>query len=495
MALVAGIKHIRDGIEPQSVLGADMSVVGIIGTAEDADANIFPLNTAVDLRTNETTKRAALGASGTLVDALTGISAVIGSSSAARCVLVRVAEGEDAFETIANIIGSEANETGIWAFLNAPEDLGLTPRFVIAPGFTSQSQSGLGDVTITAPGSGGTDGTFALAFTGGTGSGGAGTFTVTSGAVTAVTITDPGAYTAAPTLDFTASADLTGTTITVALEQLANGVCAALPTVLDRLRANTVPEGPTNTRQAWLDWLETLPRSARFFHPLRQDAKVLDSSGDPVTKPLSPYIVGLYVRQDYGTDGVPTRSIANQSVPGLVGVTPRIPFSITDENSQGQLDIAVSAGIVFRGDVGVDGSLTDGGFGFWGTDTLAEESEWLFANVNRMRDYLELMQVRALRIYLGKHNLTLQVVQAVLNTMETQLVRMKALRYILDYRLGFDQDANTPENLRLGYIDLQFEAEEPPVLRKITIHSRRHREALTSLVRNIAVLLGTEVSA
>lgn len=495
MALVVGIKHIRDGIEPQSVLGADMSVIGIIGTAEGADAGVFPLNTAVALRTNEATKRAALGASGTIVDALAGVSAQLEDVGAARCVIVRVAEGVDSFATIANIIGTEANKTGIWAFLDAPYELGLTPRLIIAPGYTSQSQSGMADVSITNAGSGGANGTFDLGFTGGAGSGGAGKFTVTDGSVTSVNITSPGVYTAAPTLDFSASAGLAGTNITVELEQLANGVCAAIPTVLDRLHANFLPEGPTSTRQAWLDWKETLPTSGRIMHPLRQDARVLDSEGDPVTKPLSPYAIALYVRRDAGTDGVPARSAANAPIYGLVGVTPSIPFSITDESSEGQEDLAANAGIVFRGDTGVDGSLTDGGFTFWGTDTLSTESEWLFASVNRMRDYLELMQVKALRTYLGKYNLTTQTIQAIINTIEQQLRALKADNFIIDYRLGFEPDQNTPEELRLGSITLMFMAEEPPVLRKITLQSRRYRDALTNLARNIAIQIGSEVAA
>lgn len=495
MALVMGIKHLRDGIEPQAVLGADMDIVGIVGTAEEANASLFPLNTPVEVRTNNTTLRTALGDTGTLPAALEGISAMLTGVGAAKTVVVRVAEGVDAFATIANIVGSEGAASGVWALLDAPEDLGLTPRLLIVPGYTSQSQNGLGEVTLTDGGSGGANGTFDLAFTGGTGSGGAGTFTVVGGEVTAVTITNPGVYSVAPTLDFSASADLTGTNITVALTQLANGVCAIMPTIADRLKAHFIPEGPTNTRQAALDWLETVPTNQRIIHPLRQDAKVLDSEGATVTRPLSPYIVGAYISRDAGTDGVPTRSAANSPLYGLVGVTPSIPLSIIDENSLGQSDLENSFGIVVRGDIGVDGSLTDGGFVFWGTDTLSTESEWLFANVSRMRDYLELLQVKALRTYLGKFNLTFQTVQAIINTIESQLVSLKADQYILDYRLGIDKAANTPEELRLGHLDLQFQAEEPPVLRKLTLRSRRHRDALTNLVRSIAVALGSEITA
>ena len=119
MVLNVGIKHIRDGIEAQAVIGADMSVIGILGTAPNANAGLIPLNTAVEIRTNDTTLRAALGTTGTLVDALAAISAQLtGGLGAAKCVVVRVTDDEDPQEVIANMIGSEANGTGMWAFLD-----------------------------------------------------------------------------------------------------------------------------------------------------------------------------------------------------------------------------------------------------------------------------------------------------------------------------------------------------------------------------------------
>ena len=58
-------------------------------------------------------------------------------------------------------------------------------------------------VTITAGGSGYTNGTYALSFSGGGGSGAAGTYTVTDGTVTSTTMTDFGTgYTSEPTVSF-----------------------------------------------------------------------------------------------------------------------------------------------------------------------------------------------------------------------------------------------------------------------------------------------------
>ncbi|MGI4812005.1 MAG: hypothetical protein ACRYG5_06675 [Janthinobacterium lividum] len=103
----------------------------------------------------------------------------------------------------------------------------MTDRSGVIPG----GVTGTGSIT---PGSGGTNGTFALAFTGGTAPGGGavtvpatGTFTVSSGGVSSIAITSPGLYATAPTLSFAASAGLTGAAAPAVLGGLAVTIMAA----------------------------------------------------------------------------------------------------------------------------------------------------------------------------------------------------------------------------------------------------------------------------
>src|SRR5690606_29826078 len=111
---------------------------------------------------------------------------------------------------------------------------------------------------------------------------------------------------------------------------------------------------------------------------------VVREDGVDVDKPLSPYIIAAYVVRDTETGGIPSRSDANQSINGIVSVSPRIPLDITNDSPLGMSDNEARFSIVVRGERGVDGSLTDGGFFFWGTDTLSDNTEWQFANVVRM---------------------------------------------------------------------------------------------------------------
>jgi hypothetical protein len=80
--------------------------------------------------------------------------------------------------------------------------------------------NGVAAITSLVGGSGGTNGTFDVAFTGGGGTGAAARFVVAGGAVTSATVTAPGKnYTSAPTVSFAASAGLTGASATAVLAQ------------------------------------------------------------------------------------------------------------------------------------------------------------------------------------------------------------------------------------------------------------------------------------
>jgi uncharacterized protein len=93
--------------------------------------------------------------------------------------------------------------------------------------------------------------------------------------------------------------------------------------------------------------------------------------------------------------------------------------------------------------------------------------------------------LRSLRPFLGRANITGHTVQAIINTMSFYLRDLQADEHILGYKVDFRRSQNSPEEIRLGHITVAFAAEEPPVLRRITVQSSRYRPAIDAMVAQL----------
>lgn len=408
-----GVSIIREDNEPRVAFNADLSVVGIIGTAPAATALTYPIDTPVAIYSNDTAAIAALGATGTLASAINLINAQLGEfQAAARVVVVRVSEGLNDATTIANIVG-DGITTGLAAFRRAGPDLGVIPRLICAPGFTHQQDEDS---------------------------------------------ENPGTF-------------------------LANPVCAALPAVLSGLLAHAVVTVNPTSEAAAIDARETLA-SSRII-PIASRVRVA-SGTSVVTLDAAPAVIGVAVRRDFEKGGLPFWSWANQPIEGVLGVERNINFSITDGANEGQTLLASNIGIIVRGQMGVEAALTSSGFVFIGTDNAGTDPLWQFYNVTRGRDFIHLKVLASVKLYLGRFNITRQTVEAILNTVKLALDDLQAEGAILGHRVTFRESDNSPEDLRAGQITVLFEAEEAPVLRKITLRSARYRPALEALISELA---------
>ncbi|WP_316173594.1 MULTISPECIES: phage tail protein [unclassified Bradyrhizobium] len=403
---VFGITITRDNTDPRPVVASDLSVVGLIGPAPAADPNIFPLDTPVYMASSDPAMLTALGA-GDLQEQLSLLNDQLADYEvAAKTVIVRTEEGKTEAETIANILGVEADRSGLYAFLLGGPELGVIPRLIGVPGYTHQRNG----------------------------------------------------------------AD-------------ANPICVALPGILDKLIGHAVVEGPGTNATAIKAWRETM-NSSRLI-PI--DAWVRIQAGtEAVSAPGVGAVLGIGVRRDYENRGVPGKSFANQAVQGILGPNRFVAFSLTDGATEGQDILSANVGVLLRGELGVETAIADSGFVFVGTDNAGTDPLWQFYSVTRMRDYIHLGLLKTLRLYLGGNNITRQTVQALLNTASRFLRDLVATDDILGFKVGFEPNKNSPENLRLGKLRFYFQAEEPPVLRRIDIDSRRYEHALEILIADLA---------
>lgn len=609
-----GIMFNRTSDEPRPVVPSDMSVLGYVLPSDDADANVFPLNTPVEFNSSDTSYLSKLG-TGPLYRTLLAVNGQLDDyQQAARVVVSRVSDDEDIAQVIANIVGSQAAGSGIYSLLRAGELLGVIPRIIGAPGYTghfsrtnpnvnvtraakSGGNTGNGLMTLagTAYGADAKNGVYRVRCIGGarsaasaakqggnTGNGAMGSltadataatgawrvvcqaasadggafavyrpdgsfdgvaivgqaynspagpnFTIADGAtdfvvgdefvltVTATvpanggvfSVTDPaGTRLADATVgvaydtshvkftvvdgstDFAIGDGFDVTVVITGGVAEANPICAALPAVCSALLAHAVVGGPGTTKQDAIDWRETI-NSDRLI-PVDCYVKVADGTS-VIEEDVVARAMGIAVRRDYLWGGVPSHSWANEPVQGIVGLKRYDAFSLTDGATTGQELLAANIGIVARGEMGVETAIAQSGYTFLATDNAGDDPLWQFYNVTRMRDYIHLGLLKALRKRLGASNITPHAVTALENDIEFFLRDLKADEHILGYRVGFEKDKNSPENLRLGKLRIFFQAEEPPPLRQLTIDSRRYRAALDDLLDTLIQQANTLVA-
>ncbi|OZY58875.1 phage tail protein [Pseudomonas lundensis] len=125
--------ELNDGTRPIRTIPT--AVIGMVCTAEDADAEFFPLDTPV-LITNVQTAVGKAGVKGTLAASLQAIA----DQTKPYTIVVRVKEGADEAETTSSLIGTttaDGKYTGMKALLAAKARLGMVPRILGVPGLDS----------------------------------------------------------------------------------------------------------------------------------------------------------------------------------------------------------------------------------------------------------------------------------------------------------------------------------------------------------------------
>ncbi|WP_047230272.1 phage tail sheath protein [Pseudomonas brassicacearum] len=125
--------ELNDGTRPIRTIPT--AVIGMVCTADDADASAFPFDTPV-LLTNVQTAIGKAGTKGTLATSLQAIA----DQTKPYTIVVRVKEGETEAETTTALIGTTTTEgkyTGMKALLAAKARIGMVPRILGVPGLDS----------------------------------------------------------------------------------------------------------------------------------------------------------------------------------------------------------------------------------------------------------------------------------------------------------------------------------------------------------------------
>ena len=423
------------------------SVIGIVGTAPNADPDAFPINTPTLIAGSqrEAAKLDLLGTGeGTLPKALDAILDQIG----AVVIVVRVEEGDDEAATLANIMGgvnaSTGKYEGVHALLGAESVVGYSPRILCVPGFThTRGQDGVTAITIGNGGSGYTEAPTVTLTGGGAGSGATAQATVVGGVITKITVTNSGmGYTSAPTVAITGG-NGTGATATASVGIAANAVVSELLGIANRLRAVIIADGPNTNDADAIAYRKDF--GSKRVYVVDPKVLVLDEDGTTITDWASPRVAGLIARID--NERGFWWSPSNQEIYGIQGTARTIDFTLGDTSSRANLLNENEVTTIIRQD----------GFRLWGNRTCSSDQKWAFLCVVRTADIINDSLLRA-HLWAVDRGITKQYVNDVIEGVNAYLRNLVSLGAILGGTCWADPDLNTADQIADGkvYFDFDF---------------------------------------
>ena len=444
--------EISDGIRPIQTVRS--SVIGLIGTAPDADAAVFPLNTPV-LLPGSPLKAAGLGDNGTLKDAVDGIYDQVG----ATVVVIRVEEGADQNETFDNILGDITMQTGVHAFRTAEAVVKVTPRILIAPGFTSIRPTGVNQISVDTGGADYVAATTTVQIAG-DGAGAEAEAVIVGGAVTGITITKRGyGYTAPPTVTITDTGAGAGATATATIASVGNPVVAELQGIAAAMRAVILADGPNTTNADAITYREDFGSDRIMVI----DPHVLVTDGLVATaEPSSARAAGLQAKMDKERGF--WWAFSNQPITGVVGVDRPVEFRLNDPNGESNHLNENEVTTVIHKD----------GYRFWGVRGTGTDPQWAFLSVRRTADMIYESIEQAL-IWAMDRPMSKQLIEDIGNSVNAYLRNLKARGAILGGSVYLDPELNTPDQLMAGHLYIDFDIEPPAPLERLTF--RAHRNA------------------
>lgn len=468
-----GIEVIDIDSGPRPITTVRSSVIGLCGTAPNADPTLFPLNTPV-LIAGSRREAAGLDTLGTGEGTLPAAIDSIFDQCGAVIIVVRVEEGTTDPETLANILGGvnagNGNYEGVHAFLGAKSAVGFSPKILAVPGFTHKRvQGGVTAITVTTQGADYTSAP-SITLTGGSGVGAQATAVLGTGAnagkVVSVIVAEPGSgYTAAPTVAFSGGGG-TGAAATASYGTVGNAVVAELIGIAEKIRAVIIADGP-NTNDADAIAYAGDFGSKRVYVV---DPKVIkvDDEGNNVTEWSSPCVCGLIAKSD--NERGFWWSPSNQNINGIIGTARPIDFTMGDTSSRANLLNEKKVATIIRED----------GYRLWGNRTLSSDQKWAFLCVVRTADMIN-ESILVNHLWAVDRGITKNYVTDVTEGVNAYLRSLVNKGAILGGECWIDPDLNTADQIAQGKIYFDFDFTPVYPAEHITFRSHLVNDYITEI--------------
>lgn len=463
-----GVRIFESAETPVLVREQRTAVIGVIGTAPDADPVKFPLNKPIQIL--RPADAIGLDSTGTLMDAIDSIHDQV----VCPIVIVRVEEGATTVETWSKVLGNRVGFTGVHAFRRAGPDGLYEPRLLCAPGLTAGVPSdGIVSIAVTAGGTGYSQETTNITIAGAGGVGATANPVIVDGVLTAINVATPGyGYTGAVTVTITGEGEDAAATATKG--DVLNPVVAELMGVADAMKAVAYIDGPDTTDQAAVQF-RSLINSDRIFIC---DPKVLKWDTEInayVPQPSSPIWAARQALMDL-TQGYWWAG-SNVEIAGIGGVSRPVEHGEqSDYLNENRINTIVN--------------IDNEGFRLWGVWTCASDPMWQFVSVRRTADAVN-RNIRKAHLEFVARPFSKANLKFLIESARNYLRLMERESALLPGSEVWLLDTNTDEEMAQGIIKYGLKYEPPAPMVDIRGTAHRNIVAYTLLLNQVAQEIST----
>lgn len=452
--------EVDDAIRPVQL--RRYNTIGLVGTAPDADTDVFPVNTPVLIPGNRVLAN-QLGTSGDLPGMIARIFQITG----AYVVVNRVEPGANEFETLSRISGNPVQRTGVHALLNAENVTGYKPRLIAAAKTRTRPPSGIISAGVGTGGAG-----FPTAppvTVTGDGFGARLRATVNNGAVTSLIVENPGSGYTTATISFGGPG--TGATATAVIGGVANPVAVDLAATAKKLRAMSFISGPGTNFTAGLAYRNDFGSDrVNIIDGLVSEWD--DEENIPVDVDPVGYALGMQARID--DDLGPHEVYSNKPIEGIIGIPRAIEYIPNDTSSEHNAWNENRMTIPVRRK----------GFKLLGARTTANDPLYAFINVRRIMDMVMDALEDFAEIYIDDA-LTPHKVKSVVWGTQEFIDSLKANEWVIGGKCWFNGDFNTPQDLVSGVVTFDFDLEPTGLMEHIRFRAHRNPNYYKGFVEEI----------
>ncbi len=243
-------------------------------------------------------------------------------------------------------------------------------------------------------------------------------------------------------------------------------VADALLAVAHRLKAMVVVDGPNSTDEAAIQYREEFDDARLYI--VDPWVRVPTAGGEDV-RPASARVVGMIAKSD--NERGFWWSPSNRIMLGINGAARPIGWAFNDPDTQAN----------YLNEGHITTIIHEDGYRLWGNRTTATDQRWMFFSVRRIADMINESLIYS-HLWAVDRNITKTYVEDVTEGVNAYLRRLKNVGAILGGRCWADPDLNTPENIMLGRVYFDFDFTAPYPAERVTFRSHMVADYLEEII-------------